>query len=635
MNQNGIKEIQVNMDQIDRVGSQWLRKPNVSASELKHGLEVSKLATAHPTEVPMTPIMKNMLKAFGDIKEGERLLTGAPITRAEKWLNDTVESLLLQQSMKKTDSYDESLPICDIRHYWTQCWMNWDLNKFRDIGKGQVEEINETIAIYAKPTEAIDLRSKLSNDVVFAKAVEVVADSIPTVSATRNIVEIDLPFQTKHTNVGFVPGYDGFGNDRSTVKGTNLTYAQLTMQIAETIKDHPELLNKYNVTTEFSRYQRQKGRLINATARIVNLVLNQLEAIEIEAYKTKSPLFAGYNDAAHLKLYLEEIADFCEKNGYVCRNLDYHRYDWHICKQFIELLGAVSMLKCADKRSRDLAMYRAILMTRTWLVAGTLDKMLEIFGRIFSGFIDTNRGGGLINAFSMTYLLMKQDDHYVRDIVSRILHWLLVMGDDVLAVMKRETSLQRLQSDAKELGHEIDDASKIAFGPMFLQYRLFTINGKRIMIYAWPRVLRSALMKERSSGLGPCGWTLSWYQQLAKLIDFNHPEVTDFVAPVLNIIAYFDEEHLMLNVPLEKIFEGVRAEDTEALARNKRAVTTAEVLYDGDPSKAAQYDKSSGKINLSVNYFDQVRQVLIRAYDPNYLKNHSISVPKLATSNLK
>lgn len=634
MNQNGIKEIQVNMDLIDRVSRQWLRKPQMTDREVNRGLDVSKLATAHPTEVPMTPIMKNMLRAFGDIKEGERLLTGANVTRAEKWLNDAVVSLLLQQSTKKTDTYDESLPICDIRHYWTQCWINWDLDKFRDVGKGQVDEINETIAIYAKPTEAIDLRSKLSKDPVFAKAIEVVADSIPTVSATRNIVEIDLPFQTKHTNVGFVPGYEGFGNDRSSVKGTNLTYAQLTMQIAETIKDHPELLNRYNITTEFSRYQRQKGRLINATARIINLVLNQLEAIEIEAYKSKSPLFAGYNDSAKLKSYLEEIADFCEHTGYVCRNLDYHRYDWHICKQFIELLGAVSMLKCADKRSKDLAMYRAVLMTKTWLVAGTLNKVIEVFGRIFSGFIDTNRGGGLINAFTMTYLLMKQDDHYVRDIISKILHWLLVMGDDVLAIMKRETSLKRLQDDAKLLGHEIDDPTKIAFGPMFLQYRLFDYNGKRIMIYAWPRVLRSMLMKERSSGLGPCGWTLAWYQQLAKLIDFDHPEVTEFVAPVLNIVAYFDEKHLMLDQPLEKIFEGVRAEDSEAMASSKRAVTTAEVLYDGDPSKAAQFDKS-GKVTLSQNYFDKVRQVLVRAYDPSYLRNHSISVPRISHSEDK
>lgn len=459
-----------------------------------------------------------------------------------------------------------------------------------------------------------------------------VSDSIPTVSATRNIVEIDLPFQAKHTNVGFVPGYEGFGNDRSVVKGTNLTYAQLTMKIAETIKDHPELLNKYNVTTEFTRYQRQKGRLINATARIINLVLNQLEAIEIEAYKMKSPLFAGYNDAAHLKSYLKEIADFCERQGYVCRNLDYHRFDWHICKQFIELLGAVSMLKCADERSKKLALYRAILMTKTWLVAGSLNKIIEVFGRIFSGFIDTNRGGGLINAFSMTYLLMKQDDHYVRDIISKILHWLLVMGDDVLAVMKKETSLSKLQSDAKELGHEIDDPNKIAFGPMFLQYRLFTFNGKCIMIYAWPRVLRSMLMKERSSGLGPCGWTLAFYQQLAKLIDFDHPDVIDFVAPVLNIVAYFDKDHLMLDTPLEKIFEGARAEDAEALANNKRAVTTAEVLFDGDPSKAAQYDSSSGKVVLSQNYFSQVRQILSRAYDPNYLRNHSISTPRLTIS---
>lgn len=616
-----IKEIEAHLRTIHATADKWVKEPHMAERELSHGLQVSRNATEQPSELPMTPIMKNMLRDFGDITEGERLKTGSPLTKAEKWLFDTEKLLLLQQGGKQFETYNVHLPLLDKQHYFVDCWLNLDINKFRDIGEGQVEEVNSVITDYSRPTKAIGLHRLMDNDLQFNKAIEVVAEHLPQVSATRKIVEINVPFMTKHTNVGFVPGYEGFGNDRTRVPGTNKTYGQLTMDIAETLKEHPELLWKYNITTEFTRYQRQKGRLINATARIINLVLNQLESIEIQNYKVKSPLFAGYNDDVYLKRVLREMTDFCENQGYVMYNIDYHRFDIHDVRELVELVGAVSMYRCVDERSRKLALYRACLMTRTWLIAGTLGRKIEVFGRIFSGFIDTNRAGGVLNAISMLYLVMKQDDHYVRDIVARILHWMLVMGDDNLVIVNpAKFSLSRLQADAKKLGHEIDDPSKLAFGPKFLQYRLFLLNGNYVMAYPWTRVLRATLFKERSKGLGPCGWTLTFYQQLAKLI-----EVPEFLAPVVNITAYFDDDHLMLDRSVEEIIKGAEVEDQAAIESGKRTESTARSLYDGDPSKARQFNESGDK--LAPNYFAEVQQVIKSVYSTDYLKQHGITAP--------
>lgn len=613
-------EIRTNISAIAAL-EKSMPKAVINPQERKRGLEISKLATSHPGEVAMTPIMKNMLHAFGDIGEGEKLKTGAPETRAEKWLAQTVEQLLLKQTKQKLDSYNTSLSLTDVRHYDVDCWLNYNPKKFRDIQPGQVEEINEMVTAYAKPTSAMDLLAMGGQQLL--KACELVCDELPRVSATKQIVPINLPFMTKHTNVG----YPYFSNDRTTVPGTNLTYAQLTMQEAERASKLPDdqlwkWLCKNNVSTEFARFQKGKGRLIIAVSRLVNLVLNQLEAVEIQNYKTKSSLFAGYNDASYLKAILKEMTQFSQSHGYGMYNIDYHRYDKHVNKAWIELFGAMSMYKCADARSKTLAKFRAALMTDTQLVCGSMGRILEIFGRIFSGYIDTNRGGGGINGTNMTNLLMSQSDHFVRDIVTQVAHWMLVMGDDNLCITPIGFSLPRLQKDAEKYGFEIDDTSKIAFGPKFLQYRLFEYHGKEIMIYPWTRVLNSMLMKERQTGLGPCGWTLALYQQAAKLM-----EGPEYLANVVNIIAYFDDNHLMLDRSIDDIIKGASQEDAEAAQGPKasRRESTANRLYDGDPSKAEQFDPEG---NLKPNYFREVQAAIKSVYDPSFFSKNGISVPK-------
>lgn len=312
----------------------------------------------------------------------------------------------------------------------------------------------------------------------------------------------------------------------------------------------------------------------------------------------------------------------------VMYNIDYHRYDKHVVRNLIILMGAISMYKCADERSRKLAATRAALMTKTWLIAGTKGKVVEVFGRIFSGFIDTNRGGGVMNAINMTYLVMLQDQHFIRDIVSQMRYWMLVMGDDnLVAVNPKVFSLSKLQTDAKMMNFEIDDPAKLAFGVKFLQYRVFEWKGRLVMIYPWTRVLLSALMKERASGLGPCGWTLSTYQQLAKLM-----EAPEFLAPVVNIIAYFDEQHLMLDKTIAQITEGVKAEDAEAAKKDKRATSTSDRLFDGDPSKAEQFN-ADGTIKAS--YFEPVQAAIKAVYDPQFFSKLSIAVPKLVSNTVK
>lgn len=622
MQQDLKRQIKTNIAQIEAMKRSAPQLDPAVKRVLNNGVLASKLATAHPAEVPMTPIMHNMLVAFGDIDDDGRLLTGAPVTRAERWLNETVKQLLLKQSKTVHDHYNVSLPLTSVDHYYTDCWLNFDPEKWRDIVPGQVDEINEMIKSYSGPTNG---KIPSLDDPVFLKAIEVVLDQLPRVSATRKIVEINIPFMTKHTNVG-APWWK---NDRTQVPGKDMTYAQLSMKIAEEHKDDIDFLFKNNVSTEFARYQRGKGRLLIAVSRLVNLVLNQLESVEIQNYKAHSPLFAGYNNSEVLRAVLTEMTRTAERLGHGMYNIDYHRYDKHVLAQWIKLWGAMSMIKCADARSIKLACARAALMLGTTLTAGTIEQVIEIYGRIFSGFIDTNRAGGGINATNMTYLIMKQDPHYVRDIVAAYRYSMLVMGDDNLLITPAGFNLSRLQKEADSLcGFEIDDATKIAFGPKFLQYRLFVDNeGHEVMIYPWTRVLRSMLFKERPAGLGPNGWTLAFYQQLAKLT-----ESPEFLKPVLNIVAAFDRHHLMLDRSIQDVIQGSKDEDRERAqqaktdAQRRRLHTTNDVLYDGDPSKAAQFDDAG---NLEPNYFAKVQQILKDNYDPSYLMNNGIHVPKL------
>jgi len=612
-----IQEIINNYDLIEKEMKKVV-KPNTSSANMTRGFEVSKLACKQQEEVAMTPIMKNMLERFGDLKHGERLKVDSPTTKAEKWLYDTCKTLLTKYNLDGKDGkYNFDLPIDSKQFYDVDCWDNLK-EDMRDIQPGQEAERLEISKKYGKPTKPINLRRMLQHDLTLQKAVELICSELPFVRASHEFKEINLPFMTKHTNVSF----PYWMNDKTQIppalkrRYSVDTYAQLTLKQAEALP--LEDIYKFNISTAYGRNQRGKGRFLVAISRIPNLILNQLESVEIDTYKSKCSLFAGYNDAPYLKQVLTNIVDTCNKKGYKCANWDQRKYDLHVNIEWIKLLGAISMLKANGSRSKEIALKRACLMTRTWLVNGMTGKLEEIYGRIFSGFIDTNRGGGIINAIITLYCLMKQNPEYA-DIAYSSRWFMLVMGDDNLFIYDpQHFDHDRYVKDMSLLGFEVHP-DKQQYGAFFLQNRVFNDNGKLIMLYPWTRVLRSALFKETSKGLGPYGWVRAEAQQLYKLI-----ESPTFFKIVLNILAEFDDLKVGAGKTTQYINEQIKKEDAEALAENKRAKSTAQSLYDGDPTKENQYINGEA---FNDSYLSQIQNAIDTYYDPNFLKANGIKVP--------
>lgn len=621
MNINAIKEIEESMSLIDTIDRKTPRT-RLTAEQERKGLASSETASKLPTEQPMTPIMHNILVACGDIDDDGRLLVSAPETNAEKFIMRYCKQRLLQQCGQVLDHYNTNVDLCDPVNYYVDCYLN--LGKgFRQVAPDALDQVNDMIRVYTAPTAAIDIRQSLSKDMVFDKAVEVVLDQLPQCDATNKIIEINAPFMTKHTGVSFPYWF----NDRTVIDdGSNRTYAQVTMDDAEVIKNNPrKAYTDYSVDTEYVRLQWLKGRLIQARSRVQNLVFNQQEAIEIQNYKARSPMFAGYRDAHQLRLVMTEMTEFAKEHGYKMYNLDYHRYDAHVSKQWIELLGGISAYKAPSARAKAICQYRAAAMLKSKLVSGTLGRTVDTFGRIESGFIDTNRGGGLINGINMTNLVMRQDPHYVRDIAANSCgYYILVMGDDVLIIVDpAHFDLTKLATEAEKYGFEIDDPLKNAYGPKFLQYRLVESGNGLVFVYPWTRVLHSMLFTEKTKGLTPTGWTFAWYQQLDKLRDW--PEQ---LANVVNFIACFDREHLSLDTPVSELLSRLDKEEEEAknkmTDRERRHFTSAhEKLQDNDPSKQQQF--KDGKLDGS--YYQLIQDACKKVYDPSFLPNHGIAIP--------
>lgn len=593
------------MDEI-RDGAKDLSEPNITSQVLKNGFQVSKMACSQPDEVAMSPLMKNMLERAGDLKHGERLRYDSPETKAEKWLHKVEEAALLRYNADGKNGYNMSLPLDSKQFYDVDCYDNLKDNQ-RMIVPGLEEQRKENAIKFSEIPEEIGVRSLLLNDVVFRKAVEIVMDLLPKVAASKEFREVNLPFMTKHSNVG----YPYFRNDRRIVPKTNETYAELTMK--QSMQTPLSKLHDYNVAALYGRNQ-GKGRLIIGTSRIINLSLNRLESREIEAYKRKCSLFAGYNDDVYLKRVLTQILEDCKAKGLKCANWDQKGYDLHVAPDLIQLLGAISVLKCNGKLGRDIALERAILMQKTYAVNGMTNQLDEIYGRIFSGFIDTNRGGGIINAIVTLYNVMKQDPSY-SEVAYDLAWFMLVMGDDNLFVYSILNHDQYV-ADMAKLKFEVHP-DKQQYGVFFLQYRLFTDpeTNQLIMSYPWTRVLRSMVFKETSKGLGPYGWTAAFLQQLSKLAE--NPTAFKIV---LNILMPYDDFKFGYNMSVDQLVAGIAKEDKLAKEKDPSATSTAEKLYDGDPSKARQFRRSpTGEIELDGNFYAEVLAKVKMYYDPRFL----------------
>lgn len=589
--------------------AQSLKPPKpLSEEERAEGLRVSKQGASTPNEVSMTPIMSEILRRTGEKKDDKwRLKATDKLTRAEEYINQIEEALLREFNGPEQTEFNESLPIDDIKHYDVQCWRNRKINK-RDIGGQEQEKERQEVANqYTRATDALNVISMLENDVVFQKAVMLVMDSIPSVKANNEFKLVSQPFMNKDSNVT----YPWFRNDRAIDPRTGKTYGTMAVELAETVP--VDKLYLYNYTTLFGRNQKLKGRAIYATSRIVNIVLNQLEAEEIKAYRDKSPLFLGYGNDLDLKNGMIKMAQQCRDLGIKCRNVDQSKFDLHVREAFIILIGAMSTVKANGSKSKEIARQRAVLATKTWLINGLTGSVTQIYGRIFSGYIDTNRMGGLINALTVLYAVMKQNPKY-SSYVYQMIYWMLVMGDDNLFVYDT-LDYERFKEELKRLGLDVNK-EKDEFGLFFSQYRLFELNGDYVMAYAWTRVLRALLFKEQQKGLGPYGWTLAFWQQISKCVEYK-PALTILV----NIVAEFDELKLCLDIPVDEMLAKVRQEDEEALSKMKtsnarnRFTSAEEKLFDGDPQKARFFENS---------YLVNLQKAMREVYDPNFFNKHHL-----------
>lgn len=601
-------------------GVKTLQLPKLTQSELNDGLKSSKAGASQPEEVAMTPLFKNALVHYGDMKKDSdyRLGVDSPMTKAEQAIVSNCK-LLLHTFNGSSVEYDDSKDVFSVDHYNVQCYQNMKEN-MRDIQPGQAKQREEMAQLYQTDTffNFNKVIAMIQKDQLFQKTIVLIMDMIPFVKADDNIIDINLPFMTKHTGVGAT----FWKNDRTIDPKTNKTYAQVTMDIAESIKDKFDEWYKWNISTMYGRNQRGKGRLLIAVARVLNLLLNPLEAKEIEAYKVKSPLFLGYRDDTELKKGLISIGEYCQKNGLKCANEDYSAFDSTVGAGLLGLVGAISIMKANGSRSKRIALQRAIFAQKTILVDGLAGGTKVIKGRVFSGFIDTNRGGGLCNAIMMTYQCMKQDTTYSK-YVYEAPAYMLVMGDDNLHVYK-QLDRERLSKDMKNIFGANINQVKYEFGPVFLQYRVFRDPKTQdyVMAYAWTRVVRSMLMKEESKGLGPVGWTWAWYQQLFKLIEY--PEAFSIA---VNLLIPFDENKFMIDIPIKQQIEMLKKEDTEAMskaktqAQKRRVSTTLERLYDGDPSKERFADALN---NGDSSIMERIQSMIKKVYDPNFYRKYGL-----------
>lgn len=296
-------------------------------------------------------------------------------------------------------------------------------------------------------------------------------------------------------------------------------------------------------------------------------------------------------------------------------------------------------MRATDDRTRKLIVMRYAVTKRGLLVNGLAGKTQPMYGRQPSGIDDTTLGNTVANRGMSRGTLATLDPYHVRDYTIPLSgRDITCVGDDLLAIGKKGF-VDRFAKTSNDNTHTVvHEDEKHARGIMFIQYRAFRLDGKWVMAYNWPRVLRSMLSKETAKNLGLGGWTLAFYQQLGKLV-----QVPEALKIVCNITAAIDPYHLSLDVPIPTLLKMVQKEDSErvkagtANRRDKlfRKNTTAERLFNSNPNIPGVIVGQSGDVRLDENYFANIQNALKKVYDPEFLPRE-LKIPnpkvKLATA---
>lgn len=566
-----------------QIMSHWRGTSNkYDMKTIQKGLEVSKLAMADEKEVHLTPYSKNILLKLSNNKK-TRLMANDGLSVLDRYLETKTKELLLRFCGKEIVEYPDD-PL-SIENYFVDCWRNFKTGtEWRHIKPDMNAERLEAFKVFEKPFSKKDWDvDRILNVPKMDEVFSLMNKMIPNVSSSSNWVELSSPFLTKHTNVG----YPFFRNDKGLDKSTGLSYGQLVDKIARSksprdVVDYPFIA--------FGRNQRQKARPILGGSRIQALVYNQLEAMEIRAYKESSPLFIGYHDRPNLKERLVRIAEFLIRNpGLTASNRDYSKYDTTVTPNLKLCSGAFTYLKTNDYKGKDIVKFRTLSTLKSKLVNGLDWSFKSIYGRIFSGEIDTNAGGGKINAIVSLAAIINNDPSWSeisKTALTESVSPLAVMGDDNLMIHSKSVNEEQYSKWIKDTFNMDIHPDKGEKGVFFLQNRIFLNNGKIknkdkfIMITPFTRIIRAIANKERAIGLGPAGWTLATLQLLSYLIEW--PEL---LVAVAQIFIPFDEMKLGIEMDWKQLTKLVGSEDEAAKREGKSAISTYAKIFDGDPQK--------------------------------------------------
>lgn len=570
--------------------------------QLEDALHVSKTATAQPDRVWLTPMGA---KLVGD----KKLPPGAPYTDGEKRFYEQLDSLLSQYNGKKDVTYDPNLSALAQQHYNVDCWQ-YSGEEFRrtvpDMDKQRMEHVSE----FRKPVKSEWFFDLIEKDEDLQQAIQFVFDHMPSVTADDKLdINVKGVFDKKHANGGWP--YNR--NDRKVDPDTGQTYAQLYYKLAEEayrdfLKDgnYQKLLSKWNVALLFGRDQ-GKGRLIIAISRVLTMIIALIGSAEINVLKS-NPIFIGYTDPDNIKKRLFEMGRYADKKNAVMANHDQTGFDEHIDPGFVALVGSMRELKAVGSRSKQLAHLRTLAGLKTSAINGMTHTVDEFFGRVFSGEFDTSLCDSWVEGIAGTYCAIKMAKGNLELSAGGPAPY-VDLGDDILQYFIRKGFSSEEYSRHMRTLHLVVKPRKYALGAFFLQYRCYVKDGKDIMVYPWPRVVRSCLYQERSKALGKYGWLLSTLMKLNHLI-----EDKDALDPAVRILFPLDELELGYGMSAKALVNAIKLEDLQARKDKPPSqwTSTFETLNDGDPQKAALFEGESPESDFLTKTLTAIRESVDR-----------------------
>lgn len=551
-------------------------KLEIQGSEIRKGLEVSRLAMQDVEFVNLTPYGKQWYRRADNTPEGKLKVTDAE-TKFERELTEVTQQIL--KEFVGDELLDYPNDIFSFDNYRVDCWRNFKKGiEIRHVVSNMNEKREEEFRKFSKPLSKPKLYEITQSE---QDGLQLIDELIPTVKSSDAWEDLNSMFRRKHTNVG----YPWFRNDRAVDPKTKLTFGQLADREAKKLSPH--MVVNYPFTA-FGRNQRGKARPILGGSRLQALVFNQLEAPEIAAYKEKSLIFKGYLSRDELKPWLIKMGQYAAKNNLTIINRDYSKYDTTVPQELRVLIGSISTIKAQDKKGKDIARCRILSSMKSSLIDGLSNEMYPIYGRIFSGEIDTNAVGGKINCYVTLSSLIEDNPRnkdVFWDLIKNGIPPILVMGDDNLTI---SLPAKKLSTIIKQRYGMVVSEEKGEANVFFLQNRVCFSKSKHelIMVTPFTRLIRTLINKERPVGLGPFGWTLATIQILSQLIEW--PELMWAVTE--RIILPNDEYKLYLNRTWDYIIEGISKEDTDAAReQGPQFQSTLSKLDDGDPLKVDDF----------------------------------------------